>query len=132
MRDVQTLQAASQMVAKEMRERLFGAPIQYGHEMLLEGGGSFGAPIIVRVELAGGSAGGPSSPCTFTYNIYSDLDDWASFSSLADDLTPEEQPRPSAGAYVAAPDGSRGLAYQFGGEWVLLVAFRETFQVGPC
>lgn len=88
---------------------------------------------LVQVELSGGSAGDAGSACTFTYDIYRLLGSRTAANRLAVDLTPQRA-RSSAGQYVAAADGSIGLAYYSisAQEWILLIALDEVAAVTVC
>ena len=89
--------------------------------------------VVVRVEFDSGSAGSATQPCTFKYNIYADADGWRSTTPLATALTPVKR-RTAFGKYIAAADGTRGLADLSAedGLWRLLHAYREVEAVGTC
>lgn len=92
----------------------------------------------VRLKLVSGNPGSATTPCTFRYQFY-DIDDVGYDSPLGDPagVIPYE-PRTAIGAYIAAPDGSYGLAFYdtstdlTQGEWVLLRAFKERPDTATC
>ena len=76
----------------------------------------------VTVKKDGGSAGGKTSPCTFTYTVMDTLGNVMAKNASGDDatgMTPEFNMRGTRGLMVAAADNSHAMAFYDGTDLVL-------------
>ncbi|MGD8453668.1 MAG: hypothetical protein PVJ57_17790 [Phycisphaerae bacterium] len=82
-------------------------------------GPAVNGPIHVQCKCDGGSAGNATTACTYTYAIFTEgAPELTADYRLAEELTPQYG-RTSVGQFVAADDGSLGLASYIAGEWKL-------------
>lgn len=89
--------------------------------------------IMVLVKNDGGTQGDETSQCSFTYSVWPEGGDIQNpDTKLAELLTPILTPRDNIGAYIVAPEGSYGLAYQSPtGLLLLMVAEQRLWTLCP-